>query len=192
VLAARSRNGRPADLKAVDAAREADPAWFQSNCMLGGVCNVDRFAGDLEGIRAQIPYFRELGPTYLHLVPLFLCPEANSDGGYAVSSYRHVNPALGTMAKLRELAGDLRANGISLVLDFIFDHTSNEHRWATAALVGDPEHEAYYWNFPDRYMPDAFERTTREIFPDDHPGSFVPIPDGGAASGPPSTASSGT
>jgi amylosucrase len=178
VLAARSWHERPAELKALDAAREADPAWFQSNRMLGGVCYVDRYAGTLAGIRARIPYFKELGLTYLHLMPLFLCPEADSDGGYAVSSYREVHPAFGTMDELRDLAGELRQYGISLVLDFIFNHTSNEHRWARAAAAGDPEFEGYYWIFPDRRMPDAYERTTREIFPDDHPGSFVQLPDG--------------
>jgi hypothetical protein len=94
--------------------------------MLGGVCYVDRYAEDLEGVRARIPYFKELGLTYLHLMPLFLAPEPHSDGGYAVSSYRDVNPRLGTMQQLRDLAAELRANGISLVVDFIFTHTSDE------------------------------------------------------------------
>ncbi|MFO1036245.1 MAG: amylosucrase [Geminicoccaceae bacterium] len=177
-LTARSWHKRPAELKALDLAREADPRWFQSEKMLGGVCYVDRFAGTLAVIKAQIPYFKELGLTYLHLMPLFLCPEKNSDGGYAVSSYREVNPALGTMADLRDLATALRRKGISLVIDFIFNHTSNEHEWAKAALAGDPDYEDYYWIFPDRQMPDAYEHTTREIFPDDHPGSFVQLPDG--------------
>ena len=106
---------RPAELQALDAAREADPTWFQSERMLGGVCYVDLFAGDLAGLRAKIPYFKELGLTYLHLMPLFRAPAGNSDGGYAVSSYRDVNPALGTMAELAELATELRASGISLV-----------------------------------------------------------------------------
>jgi amylosucrase len=178
VLAARSWRERSPDLKAHDQVREADPRWFQSNAMLGGVCYVDRYAENLAGIRAQIPYFKELGLTYLHLMPLFLCPEKNSDGGYAVSSYREVNPALGTMEELRDLATQLRSAGISLVVDFIFNHTSNEHQWAKAALAGDREYEQFYWIFPDREMPDAYERTTREIFPDDHPGSFVPLGDG--------------
>ncbi|BAU32945.1 glycosidase [Microcella alkaliphila] len=169
---------RPADLKELDAAREAEPTWFQSNRMLGGVAYVDRYAGDLEGVRARIPYFRELGLTYLHLMPLFLAPEPNSDGGYAVSSYREVNPALGDMEQLTQLAADLRANGIALVVDFIFNHTSNEHEWAQRALAGEKEFEDYYWIFPDRTMPDRYEETVREIFPDDHPGSFVPMPDG--------------
>ncbi|WP_035776889.1 amylosucrase, partial [Arthrobacter sp. H5] len=104
--------------------------------------------------------------------------EPHSDGGYAVSSYREVNPALGSMEQLRALAADLRANGISLVVDFIFNHTSDEHQWARKAAAGDPEYSDYYWIFPDRTMPDAFEQHVREIFPDDHPGSFVPTADG--------------
>lgn len=177
VLADHWQQRSPA-LRAVDDARLADPNWFQSNRMLGGVCYVDRWAGDLEGVRARIPYFRELGLTYLHLMPLFAAPAENSDGGYAVSSYREVNPALGTMEQLASLAAELRDNGIALVLDFILNHTSNEHQWAQRALAGDPEFENFYWVFPDRTMPDQYEQHVREIFPDDHPGSFVPMPDG--------------
>ena len=176
--AARSWNERPAELKELDAEREGSAGWFQSNGMLGGVCYVDRYAEDLEGVRARIPYFKELGLTYLHLMPLFLAPEPHSDGGYAVSSYRDVNPKLGTMEQLRGLAAELRANGISLVVDFIFNHTSDEHDWARRAANGDPEFSDYYWIYPDRTMPDAFEQDVREIFPDDHPGSFVQLPDG--------------
>jgi amylosucrase len=169
---------RPADLKELDAAREADSDWFLSNQMLGGVIYVDRYARDLQGVHEHIPYFRELGLTYLHLMPLFDAPEENSDGGYAVSSYRTVNPALGDMEQLTALATELRRNGIALVLDFIFNHTSDEHEWARRALAGEKEFEDFYWVFPDRTMPDAYEQTVREIFPDDHPGSFVPMPDG--------------
>ncbi|RIX30966.1 amylosucrase [Amnibacterium setariae] len=178
VVVARAAADRPADLRAVDAAREADPGWFLSNRMLGGVCYVDRYAGDLEGVRARIPYFRELGLTYLHLMPLFAAPEGDSDGGYAVSSYREVAPALGDMDRLRALAADLRAAGISLVVDFVFNHTSDEHEWAVGAVAGDPRYADFYRIFPDRTMPDLFEATTREVFPDDHPGSFVQLPDG--------------
>lgn len=175
---ARSWKERPSDLKTIDADREGNSDWFQSNRMLGGVCYVDRYAADLEGVRARIPYFKELGLTYLHLMPLFLAPEPHSDGGYAVSSYREVNPKLGTMEQLRDLAAELRANGISLVVDFIFNHTSDEHEWARKAAEGDPDYSGYYWIFPDRTLPDEFEKNVREIFPDDHPGSFIQMPDG--------------
>ncbi len=173
--AARAWLDRPAELRALDAAREANPGWYQSNQMLGGVCYVDLFAGDLAGVRAKIPYFKELGLTYLHLMPLFKAPEGNSDGGYAVSSYRDVNPALGTMDELRALATELRHNGLSLTLDFIFNHTSDEHGWAERALAGDAEYQAYYRMFPDRRLPDEYERNVREIFPDEHPGAFTKI-----------------
>ncbi|WP_454117397.1 amylosucrase [Microbacterium lacticum] len=171
-------NARPLELKVRDAQRVADPDWFQSQRMLGGVCYVDRYAGNLEGVRDQIPYFRELGLTYLHLMPLFDAPAGDNDGGYAVSSYRRVNPSLGTMDQLAGLATDLRTAGISLVVDVIFNHTSNEHEWARKAVARDPEFEDFYLIFDDRETPDAFEQTTREIFPDDHRGSFVQLDDG--------------
>ncbi|RUR03059.1 amylosucrase [Labedella endophytica] len=174
----RSWNDRSAAMRALDERHEADPDWFSSHQMLGGVCYVDLYAGTLDGVRERIPYFRELGLTYLHLMPLFLAPEENSDGGYAVSSYRDVNPELGTMADFEALAAELRENGISLVVDFVFNHTSDEHEWARKALARDPLYEDFYLIFPDRTMPDRYELTTREIFPDDHPGSFVPLPDG--------------
>jgi amylosucrase len=171
--AARLWLARPAELRALDAEREADSGWFQSERMLGGVCYVDLFAGNLAGIQAKIPYFNSLGLTYLHLMPLFACPEGENDGGYAVSSYREVNPNLGTMAELEALARELRANGISLVVDFVFNHTSHEHAWARRALAGDQDYQDFYHLFPDRQMPDAYERNLREIFPDVRPGSFT-------------------
>jgi len=164
---------RPAALKKVDAEREADPLWFQAQGMVGGVCYVDLFADDLDGLRARIPYFKELGLTYLHLMPLFKSPETNSDGGYAISSFREVNPALGTMDTLRELGAEMRQNGISLVLDFVFNHTSEEHDWARRALAGEPDYQDFYYFFPDRSLPDQYERTLREIFPQQAPGSFT-------------------
>ena len=169
---------RSEDLKALDAQREREPRWFESQKMLGGVCYIDLFAGDLRGIEASIPYFKELGLTYLHLMPPFECPQPHNDGGYAVSSYRRVNPPLGTIDDLRRVAHALREAGISLVLDFVFNHTSDEHEWARAAKAGDPAFRDYYFIFEARTEPDRYERTLREIFPDEHPGAFSPLPDG--------------
>lgn len=176
-MAARMWQQRSPALKALDAERERRPDWFQSQQMMGGICYVDLFAGNLAGIRERIPYFRELGLTYLHLMPLFLAPEGDSDGGYAVSSYRDVEPRLGTMEELAGLGEELRANGISLVVDFVFNHTSDEHIWARRAQAGDPEYQDYYLIFPDRQMPDAYQQYLREIFPDVRPGSFTFRPD---------------
>src|SRR5512139_1910300 len=177
VSLARSWFARAADLRELDRAREANPLWFQSNRMLGGVCYVDLFAGNLEGVRDRIPYFKELGLTYLHLMPLFKAPEGENDGGYAVSSYREIHPPLGTMEQLASLARDLRSAGISLVVDLVFNHTSDEHNWAERAKLGDEEYQEFYRIYPNRTMPDAYERSLREIFPDEHPGAFTFFPD---------------
>lgn len=171
--AARMWLARPDDLKMLDAAREADPLWYQSQAALAGVCYVDLFAGDLNGLREKLDYFDELGLTVLHLMPVFQAPANESDGGYAVSSYRHVNPAIGSMDDLRGIAADLRARGISLMLDFVFNHTSDEHEWAQRALRGDPEYQNYYWMFPNRTVPDAYQAHLREIFPTERPSSFT-------------------
>ncbi len=164
---------RPAELKALDAMRGADPYWYQSSRMVGAMCYVDLFAGNLAALRERIPYLSELGITYLHLMPLFKEPEGDNDGGYAVSSYREVSPALGTMDELAELATELRHHGISLTLDFVFNHTSDDHEWALAALNGDAHYQSYYRLFPDRTMPDLYEKTMPEVFSEDHPGAFT-------------------
>ncbi|MDX9991887.1 MAG: alpha-amylase family glycosyl hydrolase [Anaerolineales bacterium] len=178
-LLAESWFERRSELKQLDAQREESPGWFQSNQMVGAVCYVDLFAGSLAGLREKIPYFQELGLTYLHLMPLFKAPPGENDGGYAVSSYREVNPALGTTAELAQLAEELRQAGISLVLDLVFNHTASDHEWALRALQNDPETRDFYYIFPDRQMPDAYERTLREIFPDEHPGAFSRLPNDG-------------
>lgn len=164
---------RPAELKALDALREIDPNWYQSQRMLGAMAYVDLFAGDLAGLRARIPYLLELGVNYLHLMPLFKVPEGDNDGGYAVSSYREVNAKLGSMQQLAELASELRHHGMSLCLDFVFNHTADDHEWATKALARDAEYQAYYRMYPDRTLPDAYEKTMTPVFPDEHPGSFT-------------------
>jgi amylosucrase len=169
---------RPDELRRLDAAREARPGWFGSERMLGAVCYVDLHCGNLQGVLKEIPYLKELGVTYLHLMPPFKCPEHHNDGGYAVSSYREVNPALGTIDDLRQVAAALRAEGISLVLDFIFNHTSDEHEWALAARAGRADRRDFYLIYPDRTLPDSYERSVREIFPDEHPGAFTQLADG--------------
>ncbi|WP_342782233.1 amylosucrase [Thiohalocapsa marina] len=164
---------RPSELKALDAMRAVDPTWYQSNRMVGAMCYVDLFAGDLAGLRERIPYLTEMGITYLHLMPVFESPEGDNDGGYAVSSYRNVDARLGDMDELAQLATELRHHGISLTLDFVFNHTSDEHAWAEAALAGDRRYQAYYRMYPDRSMPDQYERTMPEVFTEDHPGAFT-------------------
>ncbi len=164
---------RSDDLKALDAIREADPYWYQSHRMIGAMCYVDLFCVNLDGLRKHIPYLKEQGISYLHLMPMFKTPEGDNDGGYAVSSYRELNPAIGTMEELAQLGVELRNHGISLSLDFIFNHTADGHLWARRALAGDEEYQGYYRMFPDRKWPDAYEKTAIPVFPDEHPGCFT-------------------
>ncbi|GAB5494778.1 MAG: alpha-amylase family glycosyl hydrolase [Phototrophicaceae bacterium] len=168
---------RPLELRELDQEREANPTWYQSEKILGAVCYVDLFAGELSKMHAKIPYFKELGITYLHLMPLFKVPETNNDGGYAISDYRTVRDDIGTMQQLAGLAAELRREGISLVLDFVFNHTSDEHEWAQKSRTGDTTYQNYYYMFPDRTMPDLYEKTVREIFPEQAPGNFTYQPD---------------
>lgn len=172
LAAVKSNASRSTELRALDVESETKPGWFHDNKAIGGVCYVEQFAGNLNGIRSRIPYFKSLGITYLHLMPLFECPEGRSDGGYAVSNYRNVNPALGSMDDLKQLAADLRCEGIRLVLDFVYNHTSDEHEWAMRAKQGERKYLDFYYFFPDRRVPDQFEQNLREIFPAESPGSF--------------------
>lgn len=164
---------RPDRLRQQDRRRQGYPDWYKNTQMVGAAVYVDLFAGDLKGLRQQIPYFQELGLTYVHLMPLFKTPEEHNDGGYAVSDYRQVNPELGNMNDLRELAEALGEAGISLVLDFVFNHTSDEHPWAQRARQGDPEYLDYYFCFQTWEEADEYNHALREIFPEVRRGSFT-------------------
>jgi amylosucrase len=169
----RSWLDRPEAMHQIDEQREVDPLWFLSEDMIGIVLYVDLFSDNLAGLRNHVPYFEKLGVTYLHLMPLFSVPHGENDGGYAVSDYRAVNPDLGTMEDLSQLATELRERGISLVLDFVFNHTSDEHTWAQKAKAGDPEFLNYYFTFTDRTLVDRFQEHLRDIFPTVRKGSFT-------------------
>lgn len=140
--------------------------------VVGAVFYVDLFAGKLKNIEEKIPYLKELGITFVHLMPIFKTPENESDGGYAVSSYRDVDPRLGTMNDLKKLAEELKLNGITLVLDFVLNHTSHEHKWAVKAINGEEKYQRYYYIFKDRKQVDEYSSHLRDIFPEVRKGSF--------------------
>jgi amylosucrase len=167
---------RPDDLKILDLERQFTPRWFQRSHMVGYTCYTDRFAGTLSGVRQKIAYLEELGVTYLHLMPLLQPRAGANDGGYAVQDFRQVRPDLGSLDDLAALARDLRQRGISLCLDLVLNHVACEHAWARRAVEGDPRYLNYFHTFPDRSLPDAYEASLPEIFPDDAPGNFTWIP----------------
>ncbi|MFT5524362.1 MAG: amylosucrase [Pirellulaceae bacterium] len=173
MAAARAWAARPDELCDVDRHRINESDWFHSEKIVGGALYVDLFSENLCKLREHVSYFQELGLTYLHLMPLFAVRPGNNDGGYAISNYRSVDPRLGTIEDLRLLCNDLRKVGISLVLDFVFNHTSDDHEWAKQAQAGNPEYQEFYYIFADRGEPERYERTLREIFPMVRRGNFT-------------------
>ncbi len=161
------------DLCAVDHHRINEPDWFQSEQIVGGALYVDLFSENLDKLRNYVSYFKDLGLSYLHLMPLFAVRPGNNDGGYAISNYRSIDPNLGTIDDLRLLARDLHEVGICLVLDFVFNHTADDHEWARKALSGDRQFQEFYYLFPTRTEPEQYERTLREIFPTVRRGNFT-------------------
>ncbi|NIZ90084.1 amylosucrase [Kineococcus rubinsiae] len=164
---------REEDLHRLDQERTLRPDWFQEPTMLGYAAYTERFAGTLAGVHDRLGHLADLGVTYLHLMPVLQPRSGDSDGGYAVADYRAVRSDLGTVEDLRDLARALRGRGVSLVLDLVLNHVAREHAWAQAARRGDEHHRRYFRIHPDRSVPDAYERTLPEVFPDFAPGNFT-------------------
>ena len=164
---------RDSSLKALDREREKRPDWYHGNDIVGMLLYVDNFAGNLKGVSKKLDYFTESGVNYLHLMPLLESPKEHSDGGYAVSDFRKVQPELGTMDDLRTLTKKCHQRGISCCLDFVMNHTSDEHAWAKAAREGDPEARARYFFYNNWDIPNGYECTVPQVFPTTAPGNFT-------------------
>ena len=171
--AAQAYAERSGGLRRLDLDRTLDPLWAQDPSRIGYAAYTERFAGDLRGVEERIPYLRELGVSYLHLMPLLTPRPGDSDGGYAVADYRSVRADLGDMEDLEHLTGALRREGISLVVDLVLNHVAREHEWAQRARAGEERYRDYFYIFPDRTEPDVYEQTLPEIFPDFAPGNFT-------------------
>ena len=170
-------HNRSAALKKLDREREKTPFWYSTNSLVGMMLYVDNFAGDLKGVRDKIAYLAESGVNYLHLMPLLKSPRDRSDGGYAVADFRRVQPKLGTIKDLEALTAACHKNGISVCLDFVMNHTSEDHAWAKAARAGDEEARKRYYFFDNWEIPFQFERTVPQVFPTTAPGNFTYLPD---------------
>ena len=168
---------RSEELKKRDRSREKDPDWYKGNDLLGMCLYVDQFAGTLRGVKEKLGYLSECGVNYLHLMPFLDMVDGRSDGGYAVASFRKVKPQLGTMEDLVELTDDCHAQGISVCMDFVMNHTSEEHIWAKKARAGDPEYQNYYFFYSDRRIPDEYEKHVPQVFPTTAPGNFTYLED---------------
>ena len=173
--AAASRGGR---LAALDEAWESDPGRLSRSGQPLYSFYVDRFAGNLKGLRDRLDYLQDLGIRWLHPLPLLKPRPGDSDGGFAVADYRSIDPRLGSMADLEALTADLQTRGMGLFLDVVCNHTAREHPWAERARQGDPVYRDYY------VVVDEAEARRRDgelidVFPDTAPGSFTPEPEMG-------------
>ena len=171
------RRERGEALSSLDRKRESDPLWYRGNDLLGMCLYTDAFAGTLRGVKEKLDYLEECGVNYLHLMPFLDTPEGRSDGGYAVKSFRAVRPDLGTMADLEELTGACHERGISVCMDFVMNHTSEDHPWAVRARAGDVEYRGYYYFYDDRTIPDEYEKHVPQVFPTTAPGNFTYLED---------------
>lgn len=169
---------RRQDLRQRDFEKMAQPApWFTSNGLAGMSLYVDRFCGDLKTLPSKFPYLQNLGINVLHLMPLFQSPEGESDGGYAVSDFRKVDAKFGTLEDLQAVQGQMQREGMYLMLDIVFNHTSHLHEWAMRAKGGDKDYEDFFYMYDDRTIPNEFERAMPEVFPEAAPGNFTWVPE---------------
>ncbi len=170
---------RKAALREQDAVREASPDWYRRQDLLGMMLYVKSFAGTLKGVEEKLPYLQECAVNYLHLMPLLQSPRGRSDGGYAVSDFRRVQRELGTMEDLEHLADACRDRDMCLCLDFVMNHTSEDHEWAKKARIGDEECRNRYFFYNSWDIPREFEKTVPQVFPTTAPGSFTWLEDCG-------------
>ena len=151
--------------------------WFLSNEINGMSLYVDRFCGDLRNLQNKLDYLDTLGVNFLHLMPLFESPKNESDGGYAVSNFRKVDKRFGDLEDLRQLQQVMQERNMYLMLDIVLNHTSHHHKWAKKAKQGDQHFQDYYHFYNDRSLPDQYDQTMPEIFPESSPGNFTYVPD---------------
>ena len=166
---------RKKGLKASDLTRETDPNWYKGSDILGMMMYTKMFGGNLKGVKKHLDYLKECRINYLHLMPLMESPKDRSDGGYA--DFRKVQPELGTIRDLESLASECRKQGISICLDFVMNHTSEDHEWAKRARAGEKEYQDRYFFYDNWDIPSQFEKTVPQVFPTTAPGNFTWLPE---------------
>jgi amylosucrase len=166
---------RPLPLKQKDGNKQKNGHWFLSNDIAGMSLYVDRFCGSLAQLPNKLSYLQELGINLLHLMPIFETPADESDGGYAVSDFRKVDERFGTLKDLQSVQKKMQEQNMFLMLDIVLNHTSHLHEWAERAKKGDPFYQDFFYMYDDRALPDRFDESMPEIFPESSPGNFTYI-----------------
>ncbi len=168
---------RGEELKKLDIEREKQPDWYKKNDMLGMMFYIDNFAGNLKGVESRLDYLEKCNVNYIHLMPFLDTPKGRSDGGYAVSDFRKVQEKLGTMEDLEKLTASCHQKNMNVCMDFVMNHTSEDHEWARKARRGDGEYMSRYFFFNNRQIPDEYEKTVPQVFPTTAPGNFTWLPE---------------
>ena len=166
-------------LKTLDRRREKDKDWYRQNDMLGMMFYIDNFAGDMKGVKSELDYIGQCNVNYIHLMPFLDTPEGRSDGGYAVADFRKVQEKLGSMEDLDKLTAACHKKGINVCMDFVMNHTSEDHEWAKRARQGEGEYMSRYFFFDNSEIPAQYERTVPQVFPTTAPGNFTWLEDMG-------------
>ena len=168
---------RSTELKKRDIKKEKNPDWFKEKEMLGMMLYIDNFAGNLKGVEKKLAYLKECNVNCLHLMPFLDTPKGKSDGGYAVADFRKVRPDLGTMKDLARLTEKCHENGMNVCMDFVMNHTSEEHEWAKRARAGEGEYMSRYFFYDNGDIPARYEETVPQVFPTTAPGNFTWLPE---------------
>lgn len=168
---------RSTELKKRDIKKEKNPDWFKEKEMLGMMLYIDNFAGNLKGVERKLPYLKECNVNCIHLMPFLDTPKGKSDGGYAVADFRKVRPDLGTMKDLARLTEKCHENDMNVCMDFVMNHTSEEHEWAKRARAGEGEYMSRYFFYDNGDIPARYEETVPQVFPTTAPGNFTWLPE---------------
>lgn len=164
---------RSVALRERDQEKEEEGSWFLSNKIVGMSLYVDRFCGTIKKLPEKLDYLDRLGVNLLHLMPLFESPANESDGGYAVSNFRKIEKRFGTLKDLQNVQQQLLDKKMFLMMDIVMNHTSHRHEWAEKAKQGDTYYQDFFYFFDDRTLPDQYEQSMPEIFPEAAPGNFT-------------------
>ena len=109
--------------------------------------------GDIPGIIKQLPYLEKLGIDGIWLSPV--CQSPQVDNGYDISDYQDIYPPFGTMADMETLIAEAGKRGITIIMDLVLNHCSDQHPWFLEALKGkdNPYHDFFVWRDGDGVNP---------------------------------------
>lgn len=164
-------------LKTRDREKETDPEWFRKKEMLGMMLYIDNFAGTIRGVEKKLDYIQDCNVNCIHLMPFLDVTKGKSDGGYAVKDFRKVREDLGTMEDLETLTKKCHEKGMNVCMDFVMNHTSEDHEWAVKARKGEGEYMSRYFFFDNPVIPERYEQTVPQVFPTTAPGNFTYLPE---------------